>query len=268
MSRIRDAFSKLKGEGALVAYVMGGDPNPELSLKVAEAVIEGGADIVELGVPFSDPMADGKSIQEAAVRSLASGTRPRDVFQMTKELKKRHDVPIALMTYYNILYSPGLEKFLSEAKLAGVDGMIIPDLPLDETVDYSRIAKKNGVDTIFLAAPTTTPERMKSIVANTSGFLYLVSLLGVTGARSDLKESTVELVKSAKRFTRGRVPLAVGFGISTPEHVRTVIRAGADGAVVGSAIVNRVADYKDRQRAMLKDVENYVRSLKTAAKTA
>jgi tryptophan synthase alpha chain len=267
MNRIGETFAKLEGEGALVAYVMGGDPNPSVSRKVVEAVIAGGADIVELGVPFSDPMADGRSIQEAAVRALSSGTRPAEVLEMVREVKKRHDIPVAIMTYYNILYSPGLEKFLQGAKRSGVDGIIIPDLPMDETADYSRAAKKNGIDTILLAAPTTTPTRMKSLVQHTSGFLYLVSLLGVTGARTDLKDTTVQLIRSAKRFTKDKIPLGVGFGISTPEHVRTVIESGADAAIVGSGIVNKVAKHDGRQREMLEEVENYVRALKTGTKT-
>lgn len=263
MSKIGDVFAKLNGKGALIAYIMGGDPNISLSRKVVEAVIAGGADIIEIGIPFSDPMADGKSIQEAAVRSLASGTTPSQVLEVVREIKKKHDIPIAIMTYYNVLYSPGLESFLQSAKKHGVDGMIIPDLPLDETADYSRLAKKNGIDTILLAASTTSHERMEDLIAHSTGFLYLVSLLGVTGARSVLKVSTVDLVKSTKKQTRGKIPLGVGFGISTPEQARLIIEAGADAAIVGSSIVNRVAEYKDRQQAMLSDVEAYIRSLKT-----
>jgi tryptophan synthase alpha chain len=267
LSEITETFDRLHGQGALVAYVMAGDPTPSLSRKVVEAVIAGGADIVELGVPFSDPMADGRSIQEAAARALSSGTRPSEVLEMVREVKRRHDIPVAIMTYYNILYSPGLEKFFQSARRAGVDGIIVPDLPLDETADYSRVAMKNGIDTILLAAPTTPPQRMRSLVEHSSGFLYLVSLLGVTGARSDLAASTVDLVRRAKTYTKDKIPLGVGFGISTPEHVRSVIRAGADAAIVGSGIVNKVAAYDGRHRAMLEDVENYVRSLKTGTKT-
>ena len=266
MSEISEVFARLNGEGALVAYVMGGDPNPSTSRRVVEAVVAGGADIVELGIPFSDPMADGRSIQEAAVRSLSSGTRPSDVLESVRDVKRRHDIPVVIMTYYNILYSPGLEKFLRNASLAGVDGIIVPDLPMDETSDYSRVARENGIDTILLAAPTTTPQRMRSLVEHSSGFLYLVSLLGVTGVRPELKARSVELIRSAKAYTTSVIPLGVGFGISTPEHVRSVIRAGADAAIVGSGIVNKVADYEGRQRAMLDDVENYVRSLKTGTK--
>jgi tryptophan synthase alpha chain len=245
---------------------MGGDPDLETTEKVVGALIAGGADIVELGIPFSDPIADGKSIQEAAVRSLSAGTRPSDVLKIVERVKKEHDVPIAIMTYYNVLYSPGLDSFLADAKRAGVDGLIIPDLPLDETAEYSKLAKKHGLDTILLAAPTTSPDRMKSLVKHSTGFLYLVSLLGVTGARSQLGDETLDLVRSAKRHTKGKIPLAVGFGISKPEHVRAVLGAGADAVIVGSSIVNMVASGKSRNK-MLKDVENYVRSLKTATKT-
>jgi tryptophan synthase alpha chain len=234
---------------------------------VIEAVIEGGADIVEVGIPFSDPIADGKSIQEAAVRSLAAGTTPSDVLGMVSELKKRHKVPIAIMTYYNILFSPGLRGFLDRAKEAGVDGVIIPDLPLDETGDYSEIAKKEGLDTILLAAPTSSPARMKSLVKHSSGFLYLVSLLGVTGARSQMSPDTLRLVKAAKSHTKGKIPLGVGFGISTPEHVRMVLKAGADAVIVGSSIVNRVASGKQKEE-MFREIREYVRSLKSATKSA
>ena len=263
MSDIKTVFRRLNGKGALIAYVMGGDPDIDTTERVVGALVAGGADIIELGIPFSDPIADGRSIQEAAVRSLAAGTRPVDVLNLVSRIKKAHDIPVAVMTYYNILYSPGLDSFLGEAKGAGVDGLIIPDLPLDETGEYSRLATKHGLDTILLAAPTTSPERMRSLVEHSTGFLYLVSLLGVTGARSQLGEDTLRLVRSAKRQTRGKIPLGVGFGISKPEHVRAVIGEGADGVIVGSSIVNMVASGRQVE-AMLKDVESYVRSLKAA----
>lgn len=265
MSNISRVFRSLKDEGALIAYVMGGDPDIETTEKVVGALAAGGADIIELGIPFSDPIADGKSIQEAAVRALASGTRPVDVLRLVAKIKKRRDIPIAIMTYYNILYSPGLDRFLADASEAGVDGLIIPDLPLDETAEYSRIARRHRLDTILLAAPTTSPDRMKSLVMHSTGFLYLVSLLGVTGARSQLDADTLKLVRSTKRLTRGKVPLGVGFGISRPEHVRAVLGAGADAVIVGSSIVNRVASGKP-QAEMLKEIEEYVRSLKAATR--
>jgi tryptophan synthase alpha chain len=269
LSRISEVFQRLKGEGALVAYVMGGDPDMRTSALVIDAVVRGGADIVEVGIPFSDPIADGKSIQAADVRSLAAGTTPAQVLELVARTKARHPaLPVIAMTYYNVLYSNGLEKFLAASKAHGVDGLIVPDLPFDEILDYSPLAKRHGLDAVLLAAPTTTPARMKAIAKHTSGFLYLVSLTGVTGARSDVQESTVGLIRSARKYA-GKVPVGVGFGLSTPEHVRAVLAAGADAVVVGSAIVDRVAtSQKVGPTMMLAEVESYVRALKDATKRA
>jgi tryptophan synthase alpha chain len=267
LSPISAVFNRLHKEGALVAYVMGGDPDLSTSASVIEAVARGGADIIEVGIPFSDPIADGKSIQAADVRSLASGTTPAKVLDLIRGAKSRYPgLPIVAMTYYNILYSNGLGRFLEAAKSHGVDGLIVPDLPFDEIQEYSPLAKRHGLDAVLLAAPTTTPSRMKAIAKHTSGFLYLVSLTGVTGARSSVQESTVGLIRFAKRYSN-KVPIGVGFGISTPEHVRAILAAGADAVVVGSAIVDKVAGYKrDGPLKMLADVESYVRSMKDATK--
>ncbi len=172
------------------------------------------------------------------------------------------------MTYYNILYSNGVEKFLLQAKSGGVDGMIVPDLPLEEVADYHRIARSLGLDTILLAAPTTPPERMRRIVEQTSGFLYLVSLMGVTGARPGVEESSLELVKNAKKFAKERnVPLGVGFGISTPDQVRAMVEAGADAVIVGSGIVDKVAGYDSAGSSVsLVKIAEYVRALKEATR--
>jgi tryptophan synthase alpha chain len=269
LSPISAVFQRLRNEGALVAYVMGGDPDMSTSAAVIDAVVRGGADIVEVGIPFSDPIADGKSIQAADVRSLAAGTTPAQVLELIAGAKARSPgVPIIAMTYYNILYSNGLGKFLAAARGHGVDGLIVPDLPFDEIQEYSPLAKRYALDAVLLAAPTTTPARMKAIAKHTSGFLYLVSLTGVTGARSDVQQSTVGLIQFAKRYA-DKVPLGVGFGISTPEHVRAVLAAGAAAVVVGSAIVDRVAGYqKDGPARMLANVQSYVRSLKDATKGA
>jgi len=269
LSAISAVFQRLRGEGALVAYVMGGDPDLATSASVIDAVVMGGADIVEVGIPFSDPIADGKSIQAADVRSLTAGTTPTQVLELIAGAKSRNPrVPIIAMTYYNILFSNGLAKFLAAARGHGVDGLIVPDLPFDEIREYAPLAKRYGLDAVLLAAPTTAPARMREIAKHTSGFIYLVSLTGVTGARADVQHSTVVLIKSAKRYS-ARVPIGVGFGISTPEHVTAILAAGADAVVVGSAIVDRVAKYeKDGPSRMLADVEGYVRSLKIATRGA
>lgn len=245
---------------------MGGDPDLETCQKVVEAVVRGGADILEVGIPFSDPIADGKSVQAAGVRALTSGTRPADVLRLVAEVRKVSDVPVALMTYCNPVFARGAGEFLDASKKSGVDGIIVPDLPLEEAGAFGRAARRRGIDSVLLAAPTTSPERMKKIVASTSGFLYLVSLLGVTGAREELREGTVSLVKFARRYTEGKVPLAVGFGISRPEQVKAVLGAGADAAIVGSAIVDRVGRLAREDRAGLKAIEEYVRSLKEATR--
>ncbi|MDG6915604.1 MAG: tryptophan synthase subunit alpha [Nitrososphaerota archaeon] len=248
---------------------MGGDPDLATSGAVIDAVVRGGADILEVGIPFSDPIADGKSIQAADVRSLASGATPAKVLDLVSKARSRHPgVPVVVMTYYNILYSNGLEGFLERAKAHGVDGLIVPDLPFDEIEGYAPLARRHGLDAVLLAAPTTSPSRMKAIAAHTSGFLYLVSLTGVTGARQAVGEGALDLVRRVKR-SAPRVPVAVGFGISAPEHVGAMLGAGADAVVVGSAIVDRVErSEKDGTAAMLSAVEGYVRTMKAATKGA
>ena len=265
MSRIAEVFDSLQGEGALIAYMMGGDPDIDTSRMVIGALVEGGADIIEVGVPFSDPIADGRSIQAAGNRALAAGVTPAAVFGLVAEAKQMYRVPIVIMTYYNVLFSRGLAGFMKSAAKARVDGLVVPDLPLDESADYSRLARRMGLDTILLAAPTTPPDRMRSLMRNSTGFLYLVSLLGVTGARPSVGSETLALVSSAKRQTSGRIPLAVGFGISKPSHVRSIIDAGADAVIVGSSIVDRVASDRPKED-MLDEVTRYVRSLKTATR--
>lgn len=269
MSQISEVFGRLNGDGALIAYVMGGDPDLATSASVLEAVARGGADIIEVGIPFSDPIADGKSIQAAGVRSLASGTTPSRVLALIKDAKSRNPrIPLVAMTYYNILFSNGLGDFLATAKGSKVDGLIVPDLPFDEIQEYASLARENGLDAILLAAPTTSGARLKAIARETSGFLYLVSLTGVTGARLSVQESTVDLIHLAKKHAKG-VPIGVGFGISTPDQVRKMLESGADGVVVGSGIVDRVATYAQvGLEKMLSDVEQYVRSLKAATRRA
>jgi tryptophan synthase alpha chain len=250
---------------------MGGDPDVHSSARVVDAVIRGGANIVEVGIPFSDPIADGKSIQAADVRSLAAGTTPGRVLEMIRGVKASHpSTPVVAMTYYNILYSNGVESFLDSAKASGVDGIIVPDLPLDEVADYATMARARGLDTILLAAPTTPPARMRAILKHTTGFLYLVSVTGVTGARTEVQAGTIELVGAAKRLAAdARVPLGVGFGISTPEQVREVVAAGADAVIVGSGIVDRVAEFDRGGSAVaLVKVNEYVRVMKAATKKA
>lgn len=268
MNAISKTFKKLKacGEGALIAYVTAGDPKPQFTQKIAEALIKGGVDILELGLPFSDPIADGPTIQAASVRALKAGTTPKTVLDIAGEIKRIHGVPVVIMTYYNPVFRMGLKKFFSEAKRCGVDGVIVPDLPVEEAGEYRKAAVACCVDTIFLAAPSTTDARLDKIVDASSGFLYLVSQFGVTGARAKLADSTIQLVKRVLPHTKGKVPLAVGFGVSKPEHVRSILSAGADGVIVGSAFINIVSRNLDAPERVVSELEEAARELKAATR--
>ena len=263
---ISEVFRKLKkqGEGALIAYITGGDPALKYTLKIVEALIEGGADILEIGVPFSDPIADGSVIQAADCRALNAGTTPNTIFSIVKETKKMADVPIALLTYYNILFRMGVRNFLERARENGVDGLIIPDLPIEEAKEYKEIAEKQGVDTIFLATPSTSVNRLAEILDSTTGFLYLVSVFGVTGVRDQMAELTTQTIKRIHPYTVEAIPLAVGFGISKPEHVKAVIGCGAEGAIVGSAFVKIVEDNLGKPSKIISDITTLAEKLKAA----
>lgn len=266
MSNISKVFKKLKaqGEGALIAYITAGDPQPELTPKIAQALIKGGADILELGLPFSDPIADGPTIQAASIRALNAGTTPQRVLEMAREIKKNNGTPVVIMTYYNSIFRMGLEKFFNLAKDCSVDGVIVPDLPIEEAVDYREAAAKSEIDTIFLVAPSTTNERLQGIVECSSGFLYLVSHFGVTGTKGTVEASTIKLVKRVLPFTQKRIPLAVGFGVSKPEHVKSLIKAGAEGVIVGSAFVNIISKNQNNPENIFSELEETSRKLKQA----
>ncbi len=266
MNSISQVFQKLKtkNEGALIAYVMGGDPEPEYTPKIAEALIKGGIDILELGIPFSDPIADGPTIQAASTRALNAGTTPKKVLEIAKEIKKKHNIPIAVMTYYNLLFKMGLDNFFSTAKQCQLDGTIIPDLPLEEATDYKKTAAKYDIDTIFLAAPSTSNERLRQMLECSSGFLYLVSRFGVTGTKGNVEDSTLSLVKATLTVTNHRIPVAVGFGVSKPEHVKRIIEAGANGVIVGSTFVNIINANLSKTDEMLVELEETARKLKSA----
>lgn len=266
MRELGKTFKKLKeqGDGALIGYVTGGDPEPKYTPKIAEALIKGGVDILELGIPFSDPIADGPTIQAASVRALKAGTTPTTVLEIAREIRKEHEIPVVILTYYNPIFKKGLDNFFKLARDCGVNGLIVPDLPIDEADDYRKVAETYGIDTVFLAAPSTSTKRLQKIVECTSGFLYLVSLFGVTGVREKMEDSTTQLIKKFLPYTTGRIPLAVGFGISKPEHVKTVIESGADGAIVGSAFVDIVNKHQKNLGKMLEEIEEKTRTLKRA----
>jgi tryptophan synthase alpha chain len=268
MSNISKAFQRVKQQNsaALIGYITAGDPTQEMTPKIADALVKGGVDILELGLPFSDPIADGPTIQAASLRALNAGTTPMRVLEVAKQIKNQHNVPLVVMTYYNPVLKLGLDNFLAAAKQQGVDGFIVPDLPVEESADYRKAAKAYDLDTIFLAAPSTSKERLTKIVDASSGFLYLVSRYGVTGAQTTVEDATVQLIKRIKPFTAGKVPLAVGFGISKPVHVKRIIAAGADAAIVGSTFINIIQNRAQNQKAMLAELQTTASALKSATK--
>lgn len=266
MSEIARTFARLKvrNEGALIAYVTAGDPEPSYTSRIVERLVEGGVDIVELGIPFSDPIADGPTIQAATVRALKAGTTPKKVLKIAEKIKDSNKIPLVIMTYYNPIFRMQLRKFFESARACGVDGVIVPDLPIEEADEYKKFADANEIDTIFLAAPSTSTNRLREILQYSSGFLYLVSVFGVTGTREQVQAPTLTLIKRTLPITRGRIPLSVGFGISKPEHVKTVLQNGADAAIVGSGFVKIVERKRNNEEEMLKASKEYACQLKEA----
>ena len=237
MDRFARAFAR---RPALVGYVMAGEPDKERHAAYARAVLEE-ADVLEIGVPFSDPVADGPTIERAAVRALARGTKLADALALARSLRDaEREKPILLMTYYNPVLRFGLARFAAACREAGVDGVILPDVPLEESEEAGGALEKEGVALVQLASPASSPERLARLAKATRGFLYVVSSFGVTGARAEMAAETGELVARAAAACKGVVPFAVGFGVSEAKHVRALAAAGADGVVVGSAIVGRV----------------------------
>lgn len=260
--RIRAAFQRRRaaGEAALVTYVMGGDPDVASSKAMALACVEGGADLLEIGIPFSDPIADGPTIQHAAERALASGTTTAGVLSVAAAVRARSEVPIALMGYLNPILAHGITRFAGDCEKAGVDALIVPDLLPEEADEIGPVLAAHGVRTVFLLAPTSGPERIEAAARAATGFLYFVSVTGVTGARRALPSEVGSKVAAIRR--RSKVPVVVGFGVSTPEQASALGRL-ADGVVVGSAIVERIAAGGARS-ARAARVTRFVRSLRSA----
>jgi tryptophan synthase alpha chain len=241
-TRINSKFAALKAEGraALVTFVTAGDPDYDTSLNIIKGLPKAGADIIEFGMPFTDPMADGPAVQAAGLRALQGGQTMKKTLRMVREFRKEDDgTPIVLMGYYNPIYVYGVDKFLADAKAAGVDGLIVVDLPPEEDDELCLPAMKAGINFIRLATPTTDDHRAPTVFKNTSGFVYYVSVLGITGTKTPDLASVKRNVVRLKRHTK--LPIAVGFGIKTAEQARAIAR-DADGVVVGSALVNAVRD--------------------------
>ena len=259
MRRIDAVFSR-RDRPAFIGFTVAGDPDKETCIRAAMALIEGGTDILELGIPFSDPVADGPTIQKADERSLAAGTKVDTVFEIAREIRKRSGVPVVFLVYYNMVCHRGIDRFYREAHEAGVDGILVADMPVEESDEVYKAALRHYIDPIFLITQTTSEERIKKIAARASGYLYLVAVLGVTGVRETVSSGALDLLKRVRRHTA--VPLALGFGISAPAHAKTCRDAGADGVIVGSAIVDIIARNTGSPETMERELSAYVRSMK------
>ncbi|MGB2635159.1 MAG: tryptophan synthase subunit alpha [Candidatus Acidiferrum sp.] len=238
-TRISKRFAELRatGELGIVAYITAGDPTLDATHKFVLALADAGADVIELGVPFSDPLADGPTIQRASERALKSGTTLAGVLNLVHRIRESSQIPLVLFSYYNPILQMGLEKFAAASAQAGADGVLATDLTPEESEDYRHILHAQHLDTVFLAAPTSSDERLQKISAATSGFLYVISRTGVTGAKDSLPDELPALLRRARHFTD--LPIAVGFGISLPGHV-SVLGGLADAAVIGSALVSEI----------------------------
>lgn len=264
MGRIGQTFERLRHtrERALIPYITAGDPDLATTKALVLEMVRHGGDLIELGVPFSDPLADGPIIQRASQRALQGGTTLRKILQMVHELRRETDVPLILMTYYNPIFRYGEEAFIAGALAAGVDGLIVPDLPPEEAQTLSALTRGTSLDLIFLMAPTSTPARMALIADASEGFIYYVSRLGITGVRERLADDLARMLAQVRATTAK--PVALGFGVSNPDHVRLAAEL-VDGVVVGSAIVKLMEEAQGRE-AMLSQVGAFVEALKAATR--
>lgn len=264
MNRIDQKFVDLRecNQKAFIAFITAGDPDLKTTEELVLQFEHSGVDIVELGVPFSDPLADGPTIQAASQRSLEKGTTLKKVLALVKRLRKHTEIPIALMMYYNQIHHFGEKKFVKALNECGVDGLIVPDLPPEEADQLIKFAKAGDVSTVFFMSPTTESQRMRVIADVATGFIYYVSLTGVTGARQALPSSVAKQIKLAKNLTKK--PICVGFGVSTREQVKSMIKM-ADGVIVGSAIINEIVKHAGK-KSLVKNVSKFVSDLASATK--
>lgn len=261
MTRIKEKFAELeeKKQKALIAYIMTGFPNERATISTVRGLIKGGVDIIELGFPFSDPLADGPVIQNASTVSLEKGTKTAKFFSLVKKIREETDIPLILMTYTNIPYHKGYAKFILESKKAGIDGFILPDMSIEESKEYLHAAV-NQIDTIFLISPNTSNTRIQKISKASSGFLYLVAVFGTTGVKTGIKKYTLDAIKQVKKQTKGKIPIGIGFGVSTPDDVKKYIKAGADAVIVGSAYLKLIE--KTPQINLESKIASFTKSLK------
>lgn len=260
-SKVFSELAKQK-KAALIPFFVIGDPDFDTSLDIIKAAIDAGADILELGIPFSDPIADGPTIQKADIRATRSGMTVAKARDFIRKVKDYKDVPIGLLMYYNLVYQYPTEKFFADFHKAGVNSVLVADLSIDDADEIVPAAAAAGLDTVFIVTPNTEPERMKVIASRTTGFIYTVSLLGVTGSRDKLSDVVEGLIGELKKLTS--VPVCVGFGISKPEHAAAIVRAGADGVIIGSKIVSLIENNLSNKDKMLAEVAAFLSEVSKA----
>ena len=260
----REVFAemKLQKRPALIPFFVIGDPDFDTSIAIVKTAIDAGADILELGIPFSDPIADGPTIQKADIRAMAGGMNVRKALEFVRKVKDFNDIPIGPLMYYNLIYQYGTEKFCKDFHQAGVNSILVADLSIDDADEIARPAISAGLDTVFMVTPNTSTDRMKRIADKTTGFIYTVSVLGVTGSREKISDVVEGLIGKLKELTS--IPVCVGFGISTPEHAVTIAQAGADGVIIGSKVVELIEGNLGNRRKMLADVSTFLREVKSA----
>ncbi|MHC4534029.1 MAG: tryptophan synthase subunit alpha [Planctomycetota bacterium] len=264
MKTYKQVFSELKekNRAALIPFFVIGDPDFDTSLAIVKTAIDAGADILELGIPFSDPIADGPTIQKADIRAMKSGINMKRALEFIRKVKDYRDVPIGLLMYYNLVYQYGTEIFFSDFHKAGVNSVLVADLSIDDADEIVGPAASAGLDTVFMVTPVTKPRRMERIASITTGFIYTVSVLGVTGSRDKLSNTVDELISKLKKLTN--VPVCVGFGISKAEHATTVAQAGADGVIIGSKIVGLIENNLNDKEKMLAGISAFLTKVKNA----
>jgi len=261
MKTYKDIFAT-RDKTALIPFFVLGDPDYHSSLRLIKAAIDAGADVLELGIPFSDPIADGPTIQKADIRALQAGMTCKKALDLIREIKAYADIPIGLLMYYNLIYHYGRDRFYRDAAAAGVNSVLVADVSIDDADEIIGPARSAGLDTVFMVTPITKDERMKLIASKTTGFIYTVSLLGVTGARAELSSTVEGLVSKLKGLTD--VPVCVGFGISTPEHAATVAKAGADGVIIGSKIVGLIEKNLGNTEQIVAEVSAFLAEVRNA----
>lgn len=265
-NRIGKKFSELRkrNQAALICYMVGGYPDLRTSRSIIETLVRAGADMIEIGIPFSDPIADGPIIQEASHHALIHGVSPQQCVALAGHTRKLFpELPLIFMTYSNILYRIGFEPFMTKARDSGIDGFILPDMSIEESEEYIKISRNLGISSIFIVSPNTEDSRVRRIMNASTGFLYTVSVYGVTGVRSTLYDRSVKRIVKLRKNSNPTLPVAVGFGVQKPDHVSMMVAAGADGIIMGSSLIKIIRTSDDNPN-MLNDLYNYVKRMKNA----